>query len=287
MELERVASSAPPRPAFPIHLCQPDAGKSCAACCGIYNFKDNSRRAVSERLLRNTVLLQEDKAQEDLRCHSDCYRPLDNGLAKRFQTVFNCEFVGFLDSERRRVGCLLHPATNGGTDLRTVSFYGSELCDGHFCLSYYYLSEDEQRFVVESIDDWYLYGLVVTDIDLVKGIYQALSDRIGEGVRPSALQMPEIRKATQSLWRWKLDWPFRHPGTNQFGKYLFEGETYREIRIPYDHWGRGPSPYDRILKALGSRFQSVDDLEAAERKIEGALESYARLYESSFSEGTL
>jgi len=152
---------------------------------------------------------------------------------------------------------------------------------------YWYLSEDEQRFVAESIDDWYLYGLVVADIDLLKGIYQGLSDRIGESVCPSALQIPEIRKATQSLWQWKLDWPFRYAGTNQFGKYLFEGETYREIRIPYDHWGRRPSPYDHILRVLGFRFQSVDELKTAERMVERALESYLRLYESSFSEGIL
>ncbi|SMC16535.1 hypothetical protein SAMN02746041_00101 [Desulfacinum hydrothermale DSM 13146] len=285
--MEHIESSPPPRPSFPLHLCQPDPGKSCAACCGIYNFQDNSRRAVSERLLRNTLLLQDRNDLDHLHDHSTRYRPLDNGRAKRFKTIFNCEFVGFLDSDHRRVGCLLHPGANDARDLRHVSFYGRQLCDGHFCLSYYYLTEDEQRLVVESIQDWYLYGLIITDIDLVKGIYQALSDTIGEGLRPASLQMPPIRKAIQTLWAWKLDWPWRRPGPDSFGKYLFQGEDYREIRIPYRTLGRPVSAYDRILKSLGSSFRSAAELEAAEHQIQKGVESVARLYEALFNRETL
>ncbi|MBU1208698.1 MAG: hypothetical protein KKH04_17535 [Proteobacteria bacterium] len=37
------------------------------------------------------------------------------------------------------------------------------------CLSYTHLTKVEQSAVFMALDDWYLYGLVITDIDLVKG----------------------------------------------------------------------------------------------------------------------
>ncbi|ROR02984.1 hypothetical protein [Desulfosoma caldarium] len=260
-----------PSPRFPIHLCQPDYHKSCAACCGIYNFKDNSRRAVSLRLHRNRVLLGNEgrKVTPDaLALHSQKWRSRYNGFAKRFEAVFNCEFVGFLDEAHRRVGCLLHPLRHKGKDLRHSSFYGQELCDGHFCPSYYELTMNEQALVVKTLDDWYLYGLVITDIDLVKGVYQALSDRLGEAVQPRMLTHPPVQRALRRLWQWKLRWPYCRPGCDGFGKYLFIGDHYEELQIPYERWGVQPSFYHRILLALGSAFQSLEELRDAERIID-------------------
>ncbi len=269
---------------FPIHLCQPDSEKSCAACCGIYNFRDNGRRAVRQRLLRNSVFLDPRSCAtaQRLASHSQRWRPRDNGDAKRFQTIFNCEFVGFVDVEQRRVGCLLHPALHDGRDLRQCSFYGKDLCDGHFCPSYLSLTEDEQAFVVETLDDWYLYGLVITDIDLVKGIYQHLSDRLGRAVARAWLRPPTVRSRVQTFWQWKATWPYRRKGSDWFGKYLFVGDRYEELPIPYELWGRSPSPYHRILCALGSDFRSLEELDAAERLIETAMDQAERAFDGLF-----
>lgn len=276
-------------PPYPIHLCQPDSRKSCAACCGIYNFKENGRNAVTRRLLRNTAILKQGGrrvAAERFARHTQQWRPRDNGDAKRFQTIFNCEFVGFVDAEHRRVGCLLHPALYGGLDRRDGSFYGRELCDGHFCPSYLSLTEDEQAFVVQTLDDWYLYGLVITDIDLVKGVYHKLSDRLGQTVPRARLRRPSVWSALQPFWRWKLTWPYRREGSDWFGKYLFIGDRYEEIRIPYELWGIPPSPYDRIFVALGSVFRSPEELRDAERLIEAAMDQAERAFDGDFSPGT-
>lgn len=259
---------------FPIHLCQPDSAKSCAACCGIYNFKDNSREAVNRRLSRNTASVRGRGSRptpEDLAVHTRKWRTRDNGAAKRFPTIFNCEFVGFLDESRGRIGCLLHPMVHDGVDLRPCSFYGKELCAGHFCPSYHYLSADEQAFVVKTLDDWYLYGLVITDIDLVRGVHQAVSDRLGQAVPARLLDHAPARLAVQKLWQWKVNWPYRRDGSDGFGKYLFIGDQYEEIRIPYEQWGTEPSPYHRILLALGSVFHDLEELKEAERQIEQGL----------------
>ncbi len=280
---------APPT-CFPIHLCQPDSAKSCAACCGIYNFKDNGRRAVSRRLLRNTVLLEKRGrafGAERVALHSQRWRSRDNGETKRFSTIFNCEFVGFLDAGRRRVGCLLHPVIRGGLDLRDCSFYGKDLCDGHFCPSYLSLTEGEQAFVVETLDDWYLYGLVITDIDLVKGVYQHVSDRLGYAVHRDRLRHPTVRSTLQVFWQWKETWPYRRKGSDWFGKYLFIGDQYEEMEIPYERWGRRPSPYHRIVLALGSVFSSAEELTEAERLIETAMDRVERAICGSITPRTL
>ncbi len=275
---------------FPIHLCQPDSQKSCAACCGIYNFKNNTRQAVSCRLQRNSSFIKHDTLEltpKTLHSHSRNWRSRDNGDAKRFETVFNCEFVGFLDAACRRVGCLLHPLLHHGKDLRDCSFYGAELCDGHFCPSYHYLTLEEQAFVVKTIEDWYLYGLVITDIDLVKGIYQALSDRLGQAVQPSLLASQPVQRAVGKLWQWKPHWPYRRDGFDWFGKYLFIGDHYEEIYIPYELWGVKPSSYHRILLALGSELRSLEQLRDAELLIEEDLHQAVKALEEALSQKTL
>ncbi len=270
-----------------MHLCQPDSRKSCAACCGIYNFIENERDAVAARLSRNrdAVSGEEGCTEEAIAAHSRRFRPEDNGRAKRFAGVFNCEFAGFLDAACLKVGCLLHPQGPCGRDLRDRSFYGRELCDGHYCLSYHYLSAAEQRLVVDSVDDWYLYGLTITDIDLVKGWYALLSERAGEALKPERLGDAGLKRAARRLFALKLDWPFRPGGTDRFGKYLFRGESYEEIKIPYASWGRKPSPFHRVLIAFGSDFENASELESAEALLEGLAEAFVRTYTATGREG--
>jgi hypothetical protein len=271
-----------PQPSFPVHLCQPDPGKSCAACCGIYNFGANGRAAVHERLARNTRALAGDLVRHRgrIRRHSRLYRVVDNGSDKRFETIFNCEFVGFLDATETRIGCLLHPGRHDGHDLRHCSFYGKSLCVGHFCFSYSYLSEAEQRLAVHAIDDWYLYGLVISDIDLVKGFYEAVSNRLGEGLKVERAAGPELKARLAAFFRLKTTWPFRSKASNRFGKYLFRGEHYEQIGIPYSAWHRSPSVYDRILIALGSELENASELEQAESLLSFHIEAIAAAVEA-------
>ena len=136
------------------HLCQPDACKSCGACCGLYNYQDNSREILIERLRRRTeifAVLRGDPGQ---------YRHEVSAFegAKLYETIYNCEFLGFVDEGHKRVGCLLHPQLNNGTDLRGISFYGEDLCRQHLCPSYEKLTTAEKEVVIRLLDDWYLYG---------------------------------------------------------------------------------------------------------------------------------
>lgn len=268
-------------PSFPIHLCQPDASKSCAACCGIYNFILNDRFHTVQRLSRNTRALRcADRGRtECLQAHARAFRSPDNGEAKRFETVFNCEYVGFLNEDETLTGCLLHPARHRGRDLRDHSFYGAQLCEGHFCLSYYYLTLAEQQLVVNTLDDWYLYGLVITDIDLVKGYFQAVANRLGESIDPFKAARFPLKQKVRDFFHWKLSWPFSPLKPDRFGKYLFKGESYEEIRIPYGRWHRKPSAHHSVLTALGSEFSTSAELDRAEALIEESVLDFVKAYE--------
>ncbi len=267
---------------FPIHLCQPDNKKSCAACCGLYNFKLNDRQHTIERLRRNTLIFFQN-SQEDItkviKHHSSLYRAKDNGAEKCFQTLFNCEFVGFIDGSERRVGCLLHPQLNNGADFRVHSFYGDRLCEEHYCLSYYYLSLQEQLLVINVVKDWYLYGLTITDIDLVKATYQVLSDKLGEGLNIDLIsRSQELSSLLLRFFEFKLDWPFKALGDNRFGKYIFDSDGYREISINYKKFHRNRSPFHAFFKAYSSEFKNGFEIDEAEKLLAKLVDRFCSVY---------
>lgn len=158
------------------------------------------------------------------------------------EEVYRCEFLGFIDPEGRLPGCLIHPELHDGLDFRYLSFYGKELCERHLCLGHYYLNEDERTMVVELTEDWYLYGLLVTDIDYVKGILGLLADLVGRTLRPKDLTIKAIREELSRSFQLKESWPFkdRRP---RLGKYWFSYGEYR-IDHPWD------DPWDRVLGCL-------------------------------------
>ena len=154
--------------------------------------------------------------------------------------IYRCDFLGFVDEEERRVGCLLHPSL-WGEDLRDVSPYGRKLCAEHLCLSHTYLSEAEKGVVIRVLDDWYLYGLVITDLDFVRESLRILADGIGHAVKPQHLE-PTLRDALRRFFSFKEHWPFKD-SRPRLGKYWFSEGEYR-LDHPWD------DPWDRILGCL-------------------------------------
>lgn len=261
------------------HLCQPDEGKSCGACCGIYNYMDSTREALEGRLRRRTDWFRRDvRSEADLPSFSRAMRAMED-QTRRFEVIHCCEYAGFLDDESKRVGCLLHPARNGGRDLRDLSFYGRELCDGHFCPSYPFLSKTEKLALIDILDDWYLYGLCVTDIDLVKGYFRHLGDLLGEMPEPSVFGDGKARGIARRFFEFKLAWPFRSPEINRFGRFYFDGSQHMIRPIDYEALGCDRSPYDTIFLSLTSVFPGLPELREAEGMIRGNLLALAEAIE--------
>ncbi|OPY15755.1 MAG: hypothetical protein A4E70_00861 [Syntrophus sp. PtaU1.Bin005] len=264
-----------------VHLCQPDSCKSCGACCGLYNYAESGRESLICRLRWRTALFPEIvKSPGDLDHYSNLVRSSED-QARRYEVIYCCEYLGFLDPGEKRVGCLLHPLQNGGVDLRGVSFYGRELCDGHFCPSYTYLTKEEKLALIFVLDDWYLYGLCVTDIDLVKSYFRMVGDRLLETPHPEKMKSEPLRKIVREFFELKLAWPYSDPAVNRLGKYFFDGSEYRIDRIDYEALGCKTSRFDSILLSLSSRFTGRDELLAAEKILQGHIDAFVEAYSAS------
>lgn len=197
---------------------------------------------------------------------------------KLLETIYNCEYLGFIDRKQKKVGCLLHPSLHQGIDLRGKSFYGDELCAGHLCPSYTHLTEVEQSAVFMALDDWYLYGLVITDIDLVKEFLKHIQNRLGDSVRGDRLKDFKVRMALQGFFRLKESWEFSS-SKNRLGKYYFSHSEYQIAKIEYEKWRETtPSPFDKILVSLSSEFQSREDMLEAESIVEEKIGKFIEAY---------
>jgi hypothetical protein len=193
-------------------LCQPDDRKSCAWCCGLYNVRDSGKEHLVRRLRRRTRNFartardaeaivgygQETKAEERLQL-------LDPDF-------YSCEFTGFLDANETRVGCLLNPMSHGNdsTDWRGLSFHGGSACGGFLCRAFRELSPVEREVVLATIDDWYLYGLIISDVDFVKAVMRLVELALGRSLTPEQGLSPPVLEAIYELFRWKVDPPFAH-----------------------------------------------------------------------------
>ncbi len=262
-----------------IVLCQPDARKSCGACCGLYNYVDSSSPSLTQRLRSRTKRFHElVKSPDDLKLYSR--QTLDaEDFQKRYEVIHCCEYLGFLDEEEKKVGCLLHPMQNSGVDMRDVSFYGQELCAGHLCPSHYFIPLSQSKILLKIIDDWFLYGLVLTDIDLVTKYFQLIADRVGSELKPAVFDDEALKNITLEYFGWKINWPFRSRETNRLGKYYFDGSQYMISHIDYERFGRDVSPLNSILLSLCSNFQDAAQLDAAEKMIWTNIEKFVAAYQ--------
>ncbi len=266
-----------------IHLCQPDSCKSCAACCGIYNYVRNTRAELVSRFeYRGRLMAKVRSGELSLDGYRDIVRRREDGR-RIYKTIYTCEFAGFLDEARKRVGCMLHPMVTGGSDLRVHSFYGQEICDGHFCPSYQKLNNNEAMSVMNVVDDWYLFGSVITDIDFVKTFFTIVQNTLGEEIAPASVEAsPLLKEILHGYFSLKVTWPFRDVSRPRFGKYYFVGEEYDIDRIDYQRLGASVPPYDPIFLSLSSLFKTKDELDRAnttiDKLIKGFCDEYGRTH---------
>jgi hypothetical protein len=265
-----------------IVLCQPDEQKSCGACCGLYNYVDSTRESLTQRLRARTKRFSNMvKNPGDIEYYADATFA-EEDFKKRYEVIYCCEYLGFLDETEKKVGCLLHPLQNSGLDLRAGSFYGQETCAGHLCPSHHFIPGNQAQIMIKIIEDWYLYGLCLTDIDLVTDYFRILADRIGEELKPEVFENEALRDIAREFFNWKINWPFRSFETNRLGKYYFDGSQYMISYIDYEKFGREISPLNKIFMSLSSTFKNAQDIEAAEELIMGNVRQFVATYRNHF-----
>ncbi len=262
------------------YLCQPvpitSNVPSCASCCGIYNYWGHNREMVKEVLSMQTELLSEwDGTEEDMeriRTEIETNRP-----PQRFEVIYNCPFSGFLNEERTRVGCLLHPLLRG-EDLREYCRYGKRTCGEAKCQAYTYLNEGESRAIMASAPDWYIYGLAITDIDLVRDFFELAEMKTYKPLSPTNIEKSsELCRIFGEYLSWKESWWLaRDPG--RFGKYYFRDRDYLVYSIDYRGLDYKDRTYNGILLSLGSVINTRSELLEAAKIIDEKIEEFARAY---------
>lgn len=245
-------------------LCQPGGGASCGACCGLYNFADHSRPALTGALARRTArIAMAPRTKEAFTAAAAALRAED--ARALFTEVRICPLLGFLDEGQRRVGCLAHPLANGGQDLRDCGVYNRRVCADFECPSFLWLSDAEAQLVREACPDWYLYGLVITDVEFVRGCLALIGIALARTVDAARLLgSTSVLEAVRALFALKETAPGRERGAAIFGRFVPDGHGDAALRtVDYAALRCAPAAEDDLLLCLGYAPRTAGDLAAA------------------------
>ena len=256
--------------ALPFHLCQPGGGASCGACCGLYNFRDHSRDALTRALDRRTDTVRPlPKTPEAYQAAARSLRRWDKDPL--FPPVRLCPLLGFVDEERKRVGCMAHPLVTGGIDLRDCGAYNADTCQSFECPSFLWLKAPQARLVRAALPDWYRYGLVITDVEFVRGCVKLLEAAVGGPVDLDAVVAhPPALEAARSLLSLKETAKDRPRDATIFGRFSRDdlGEPTPRT-IEYDALDAQAAPEDDVVLCLGYDPATRAELEAARSVVRG------------------
>ena len=253
-----------------VYLCQVRDELSCGACCGLYNLPAADETALARTLKRRSEAFARVPRQID--AVADFGRRILEEIADRqpISGFHHCPFVGLIGERMSRVGCLLHPLApqNRGIDLRGLSHYGGMACRIYFCPSHESLEPAWKRIVQQTVGTWHLYGLVITEDELLAGLFQLIEARLGRPVTEEGiLSNPDCARAMTTLLRLKCDWPYRPPGVPGPVNYFFKDRGRTRPPVAYPPGRTAPPELDAIFRALGAAFESESALADAEQRI--------------------
>ncbi|MFO8083142.1 MAG: hypothetical protein R6U27_02335 [Desulfobacterales bacterium] len=247
-----------------VYLCQISESVSCGACCGLYNVPDLSCEALSDSLKHRTYEFAKTPREvtEILRFGQTICQTVQNG--RPFPEFHHCPYVGLIAPEYSKIGCLLHPLGDGnnGVDFRGLSYYGGMACRIYFCPSYRFIPRRFKIIVRAAMDNWYEYGLIITEYNLINAFFEEIENRLATRLYLEMIS-PEALSAIYRLLTLKLNWPFR--GIRwQVVNYFFEDQKYQPPAIDYQKLKAKPSSYHKMLYALGSNFSCTQNMHQAE-----------------------
>ncbi|WP_319408446.1 hypothetical protein [uncultured Desulfosarcina sp.] len=263
-----------------VYLCQLGPIVSCGACCGLYNVADPDPRALEAMLRRRTRWFADAPRTvagiDAFKARVESIEPQTRPLPD----FHHCPYLGMIEDTGRRVGCLLHPLATGnhGLDWRGLSYYGGMACRTYFCPSVRHLPARWLTVVRQSMDHWYLHGLIVTERKLLTAFFEELENRIGRPVNESDFSEGNVTSLLFSTFAaLKLNWPFRRNGSPGVCNYFFEDGQYLRSAVGRIVDGIPISPFETIFQELDSSFSSTGDVDEAEERLETIFKPLTRV----------
>jgi hypothetical protein len=184
-------------------------------------------------------------------------------LSRPFPGFHHCPFLGFIGGTKKRVGCLLHPSVpgNNGVDYRSLSWYGEQACQTYFCPSTHKLPSVYQSILIQTIDSWYTFGLIVTEHALLIAYFKEIETRLGRPVVVGDyVNNIKAADALNEFAELKTNWPYRRDDCPGPCNFFFENGLYPRpdflLAIPTS-W---PSSYKEIFRELDSGFSSEKEI---------------------------
>jgi hypothetical protein len=256
---------------------------SCGACCGLYNVRIASRNVLFNLLRERTRQFRKTPRTVDAIFQFKKSVEAREGTDRPMPDFHHCPFLGLIGPAHTAVGCLLHPQGegNGGMDFRSVSYYGGMTCHIYFCPSTRLLPLRYRQIIRSVLDDWYLYGLIVTETKLLQAFFEELEERMNRPLYAQDFTAGHVtREALKSLFLLRVSWPFRSPGHQCVANYFFNDHLYTRPSLA-DQWnGQGISRYRLILEELETKPDSAHALRQAElylddrfKRVQHALET--------------
>jgi len=165
---------------------------------------------------------------------------------------------------------MLHPLVlgNNGIDWRGLSFHGGMACQGFLCSSFRELRRAEKRVLLSIVQDWYLYGLVVSDAGYVKSFFHLAAKKLRNRIDMAKLLTPPASTLVHEFFNWKIDWPYRNRDSNPprltdlgFSKTKQRGSRRDSAR-------ESLACMDLMFESLGSEFRSQRERQDAEWEVD-------------------
>lgn len=192
--------------------------------------------------------------------------------APAFEDVRVCPLLGFVDDAGRTVGCLGHPKVTGGADLRDCGVYDARTCESFECPSFIWLTPSQAQLIRAACPDWYVYGLVVTDVDFVRGCLRLLADAAGRAIDAAViLRSPHALEAAAALFALKAASTGGEGGI--FGRFAppSAGGEPSLRTIDYENLGTRAWPEDDVVLCLGEPADSLGSLMQARERVRRAI----------------
>ena len=192
--------------------------------------------------------------------------------------MHHCPFVGLIGDAMSTAGCLLHPLSpaNKKIDFRGLSFWGGLACSSYFCLSHRELPVVYKQILKKAIDDWYLYGLVVTEKDMIGEFFTAVETASGRKLEKSDWEdNKDFLDTVKAFFELKRNWPFRPNADIDISNFSFGAYPDGSPRGSELADKKNAIPFPAILKALNTDVETESELEDCSRQIEELVQKAA------------